>query len=446
MAADLDDDDRTDLLVTFVDLDAKIFWNAPLSSRQDRNNNGQWDACDPDCNKNKIPDDYEILQGLGEDLDRDGDLDACEQAPFVRGDLDADGFVGISDPIAVFNWSFDGASAPANGCLDAADFNDDGRIDTSDPVFSLEYYFDGGRAPPPPFPEGGHDPTPDGIDCNHYAPAAALALEGLSLSFEGCPAELSGSPGDMQTFEVSVVLLTPSLPRGASGWSIGIAAENLKITGIELAGPAGSQKFAALTQIVLIGFVTGALVHGGKDLYCGDQAERAGLADLNSVKAQGQLHLNQALDRRGRHRGRRSGGLPGRRSRLRDAHIRTDLTPLGNFHDFIGHAGRQPGHVSRLKNSVQLPANLISHAAMEITPYFGVFDVRVHTRKGRRHKRRIRSVRDHAEITPRAASRGRGARGRATGWPLHRRRTSSFSDPSAVCGGTSRPGCRDAPP
>ncbi len=319
LAADLDGDNRRDLLVTghtdFGGNNPSLFWNVPLSSRQDLNGNGQWDACDrdcngnrvpddyevrlgndlnqngipddcdpdcnknkipddyevrlgndlnqngtpddcdPDCNENKIPDDYEIQQGIGEDLDLNGFLDTCDRAPFVRGDANADGRVDISDPIGTLGWSFHGG--PKLTCLVAADVNDDERLDTSDAVFALGFLFAGGRRPSPPFPVAGADPTPDGIDCNHYAPTPAPALVGLSLSFSGCPTELSGSPGGLKTFEVTVVLTTPSLPEGASGWSIGVATENLKITDIKLAGAAAESSFFSKSEV--IGEGSGAL-------------------------------------------------------------------------------------------------------------------------------------------------------------------------------------------
>ncbi len=177
LAADLDNDSRPDLLVTGHDNfggNATLFWNVPLASRQDLNGNGQWDACedcngnrlpddfeilqlgndlnhngipdacDPDCDKNNFPDDYELLQGLGEDLDGNGYLDTCDRAPFVRGDFNGDVYIDISDPIGAIHWSFVDGSRPLYSCLDAADVNNDGRIDTSDVVSLLTWKFLGG--------------------------------------------------------------------------------------------------------------------------------------------------------------------------------------------------------------------------------------------------------------------------------------------------------------
>ncbi|MBI4602722.1 MAG: CotH kinase family protein [Planctomycetes bacterium] len=82
---------------------------------------------------------------------------------FLRGDVNADGQVDISDAIRTLGNLFSGdAEIP---CLSAADANDSGRVDISDPVSLLEFLFQGGEPPPVPFPDCGEDPTPDDIGC-----------------------------------------------------------------------------------------------------------------------------------------------------------------------------------------------------------------------------------------------------------------------------------------
>ncbi len=81
---------------------------------------------------------------------------------FVRGDVDGNGRIQVTDAIGVLLHLF--AGKPAN-CEDAADVDDDGELRGSDAVRLLSYLFQRGEAPPAPFPALGTDPTPDGIEC-----------------------------------------------------------------------------------------------------------------------------------------------------------------------------------------------------------------------------------------------------------------------------------------
>jgi hypothetical protein len=84
---------------------------------------------------------------------------------FVRGDVDRNGQVEISDSIAIFGALFLGGAEP--GCLDAADANDSGRVNIADGIYILNFLFRGERAPPSPYPVPGADPTNDLLDCGH---------------------------------------------------------------------------------------------------------------------------------------------------------------------------------------------------------------------------------------------------------------------------------------
>jgi hypothetical protein len=79
---------------------------------------------------------------------------------FMRGDVNLDGRVDISDPIRLLGFQFLGvASIP---CLDAADANDDGRLigEVTDAIFLLNYLFRSGPTTPPPAVSScGFDPT-----------------------------------------------------------------------------------------------------------------------------------------------------------------------------------------------------------------------------------------------------------------------------------------------
>ncbi len=82
---------------------------------------------------------------------------------FIRGDVDGDGKITITDAVNTLNYLFKSGSEP--GCLDAADVNDDGKIDVADAIGGLNYLFMGANAPPAPFPEAGFDLTKDELGC-----------------------------------------------------------------------------------------------------------------------------------------------------------------------------------------------------------------------------------------------------------------------------------------
>jgi PKD repeat protein len=83
---------------------------------------------------------------------------------FVRGDVDGNGSVDITDAVKVLNFLFLGSEAPA--CMDAADVTDRGNVNISAAISLLTYLFLGGTQPAVPFPNKGLDPSPDHIaDC-----------------------------------------------------------------------------------------------------------------------------------------------------------------------------------------------------------------------------------------------------------------------------------------
>ncbi len=86
-------------------------------------------------------------------------------AGFIRGDVDQDGRVNITDAIAIIEYLFTDPQRHLP-CLDAADVNDSGRLNISDPIFILNFLFqDAASQIPPPFPAAGPDPTADNLDC-----------------------------------------------------------------------------------------------------------------------------------------------------------------------------------------------------------------------------------------------------------------------------------------
>ncbi|HLU46802.1 MAG TPA: dockerin type I repeat-containing protein, partial [Planctomycetota bacterium] len=84
---------------------------------------------------------------------------------FVRGDVNADEAVNLTDVVSIATYLF--LAGPSPSCSDAADTNDDGILDVSDPVYLLFSLFVAGSPPPPaPYPEPGNDPTfRDNLGC-----------------------------------------------------------------------------------------------------------------------------------------------------------------------------------------------------------------------------------------------------------------------------------------
>jgi len=81
--------------------------------------------------------------------------------PFVRGDVDGDGRIGVEDVYFLLSSLFgDSSELP---CPDAADIDDDGRLTVADPIRLLGYLFGPAQLLPDPFPNPGIDETPDGL-------------------------------------------------------------------------------------------------------------------------------------------------------------------------------------------------------------------------------------------------------------------------------------------
>ena len=82
---------------------------------------------------------------------------------FLRGDVNNDGRISLSDSLMLRRYFFTGAREPT--CLDAADVNDDGTMNLSDMVYLPNFAFLGGNPPAAPYPAVGVDPTDDDLDC-----------------------------------------------------------------------------------------------------------------------------------------------------------------------------------------------------------------------------------------------------------------------------------------
>jgi hypothetical protein len=90
-----------------------------------------------------------------------------QRRPFIRGDVNLDDTLDISDPILIA-WAIFFNTEPSLPCRNAADTNDDSRVDLSDVIYLASYLFLGTPAPPLPFPEPGYDrnaTSPDNTGC-----------------------------------------------------------------------------------------------------------------------------------------------------------------------------------------------------------------------------------------------------------------------------------------
>lgn len=116
------------------------------------------------------------------------------QSPqFIRGDVNNDVVVNLSDPVFILNYLFN--FGPLS-CEDAADGNDDGNVDLADPVYLLTYLFASAQPPAAPFPECGDDLTADTLSCDS-APVCALGGPVMGLS----PAEYAAFFRGKELFE-----------------------------------------------------------------------------------------------------------------------------------------------------------------------------------------------------------------------------------------------------
>lgn len=104
--------------------------------------------------------------GLSHDGEILGSIDGFEvihgTAPFIRGEVNGDLRVNLTDVVLVLQHVFLGR---ALNCRDAADANDDAAIMSDDAIYLLHYLFTLGPPPAAPFPEAGFD-TVESLGCS----------------------------------------------------------------------------------------------------------------------------------------------------------------------------------------------------------------------------------------------------------------------------------------
>ena len=83
-------------------------------------------------------------------------------AEFLRGDVNLDGHIDISDPTTIVFHLFQGRML---GCDDAADIDDNEVLNISDAIILLDHMYRDGPSPGAPYPDTGPDPAGDALDC-----------------------------------------------------------------------------------------------------------------------------------------------------------------------------------------------------------------------------------------------------------------------------------------
>jgi hypothetical protein len=86
---------------------------------------------------------------------------------FVRGDINQDGGINLTDGVGILNYLFAGAVPP---CLAASDYNASGEIVITDAIQLLNFLFLGGPPPAAPFPECGTAEGADDTGCVKSCP------------------------------------------------------------------------------------------------------------------------------------------------------------------------------------------------------------------------------------------------------------------------------------
>ncbi len=93
-----------------------------------------------------------------------GRLSFIHEDAFLRGDVNDDGMVDMSDSVAMLIWVVLSGEPPA--CQKTGDVDDSGLVNMNDILHLLFYLFRGGEIVAPPFPNVDVDPTPDELFCH----------------------------------------------------------------------------------------------------------------------------------------------------------------------------------------------------------------------------------------------------------------------------------------
>ena len=133
------------------------------------------------------------------------------QEEFLRGDVNDDGRVSISDAHRLELFLFQGADKP--GCLKTADSNDDGTINITDSIVILNTLFKGGPRIPAPGQDVGIDPTDDDLSCEAYGGGAPIEDAGAAVEI----LDATSPGGDVGTANLQVRVSNTDAIGGYSG-------------------------------------------------------------------------------------------------------------------------------------------------------------------------------------------------------------------------------------
>ena len=135
---------------------------------------------------------------------------------FLRGDVNGDGVVSLSDCHYLANYIFRGGPPPT--CLDAADVLDRGDIDNSESAPGLRSLWKHLRHRldiPAPFPHPGSDPTEDTLTCESYGHGSTI--EDPVAKLEVLDVVATGGHDEYQVAELTVRLSSSLELAGYSG-------------------------------------------------------------------------------------------------------------------------------------------------------------------------------------------------------------------------------------
>ncbi|MBN1419590.1 MAG: right-handed parallel beta-helix repeat-containing protein [Planctomycetes bacterium] len=104
--------------------------------------------------------------GAGCDIGAYEYADDLPEVQFIRGEVNGEGRVDLSDAVTILGYLFLGSAEPS--CLKSADTDDSGDLNLTDAVFLLGHLFLGGPQPPTPYPACGEDTTDDALTCLRF--------------------------------------------------------------------------------------------------------------------------------------------------------------------------------------------------------------------------------------------------------------------------------------
>ncbi len=154
---------------------------------------------------------------------------AGAQESFLRGDVNIDGRLDISDALQIvaFMFGWFGSEDVSFPCVAAANTNNTCPLSSISQAIGILYnLFSGG---------GSFLDATESETCNSYDPAPPPIVTDVALGFEGCPAVISGNPGEVKAVRFFATLTTSANASdlGAFGWSISMAAENATIKDVK---------------------------------------------------------------------------------------------------------------------------------------------------------------------------------------------------------------------